>query len=229
MQVDPTDYPDGMNRFECLRSNPLTGIDPYGLQKIELKVKEDESDHGSTNWWEAQRYGAMRDYGDPPPKVSGNVANLNVWSLAKGIGTCSSNSNVVQAKVTGSGGTVTLNVRVHYALMAHVSEPGDYGGSASAHAYVLGLNLETLDWADTPPTRSNSQPFEMSNMITGDLDGKIEKFPCGGEFRSMAKATDDATINKAGPPVESDPKLRRTARRAVVKGHARVTVAVTIE
>ena len=229
IQPDPTDYPDGMNRFEYMRSNTLTGVDPYGLQKIELKVKEDESDHGSANLWEMLNYGAKRLWGSAP-KVSGNVANLNVWSLAKGIGTCSSNSNFVQAMVLGSGeGTVTLKVTVQYALLAQVSTPGNYGGSAMAQVYVFGLNGETLDYAKTPPTLSQSQPFKMSNVVASVLNGEIKGFPCDGKFRTIASATDVATINPAGPAVAGDPELRAVARKAVVKGQARAVVSVTLE
>jgi RHS repeat-associated protein len=229
IQPDLTDYPDGMNRFECMRSNTLNGVDPYGLQKIELKVKEDESDHGSANLWEMLNYGAKRRWGSTP-KVSGNVANLNVWSIAQGIGTCSSNSNFVQAKVAGSGeGTVTLKVTVQYALLAQVSVPGNYGGSAVAQVHVFGLNGGTLDHAETPPTMSQSQPFRMSNVVTGVLNGEIKGFPCDGKFRTIASATDDATINPTGPAVAGDSELRAVARKAVVRGQAKAVVSVTLE
>ena len=66
-------------------------------------------------------------------------------------------------------------------------------------------------------------------MVTGVLNGEIKGFPCDGKFRTIASATDDATINPTGPAVAGDSELRAVARKAVVRGQAKAVVSVTLE
>ncbi|HUW58724.1 MAG TPA: RHS repeat-associated core domain-containing protein [Planctomycetota bacterium] len=47
MQPDPTGYPDGMNRFEWERSNPITGLDPMGLWTEEGALRVYLNNYGS--------------------------------------------------------------------------------------------------------------------------------------------------------------------------------------